>query len=209
MSSSNQCKLVQTQLPRAFQTVKGARIEKSRAAPKSSSKALRAEKRRLAPLAPQTNQLLVDGGEETIGAEDHEAVFSVKVLQKPSSAFFEGPIKQIPKTKEVADRFRLEAADYPVIRSNTVVRCKDGAPLLYMIKGGMLAGLSPEEQQDLAGRSMSAIRALVKAYPPVAPKAEDPRVTQDQEEQKEKYTAKDQAWGRYVSSKLLLDVDVS
>ena len=82
-------------------------------------------------------------------------------------------------------RQQRNRADDPVIRSSTVVRCKDGPPLLYFIKGGMRAGLSLEEQQNLPNNSMRAIQELVKAYPPNWPAVNDSRLTQNAEAQTE------------------------
>lgn len=123
-------------------------------------------------------------------------VFRVKTLPQHSSHFFTGPIRQVDKSEESVARFRQNAADYPVVRENTVVRCADGKPLLYFIKGGMSTGLSPDEEHSLPEQSITAIRDLTEAYPPPRPKQKDSRL---QGEQKKIQSERNALFGRYVS----------
>ena len=122
--------------------------------------------------------LLHDSEEESIGA--HRAVLSVLIMQEDSSAFFGGSNKQVDKSQEAAEKFRRQAANYPVVQSSTVVKTKDGRPLLYFLKEGMLAGLTLAEQCDLPIQSLNAIRGLIDAYPPPQPDEKDSRVTAEQ-----------------------------
>ncbi|KAL8829838.1 MAG: hypothetical protein Q9191_001790 [Dirinaria sp. TL-2023a] len=201
MAPSQDRKLVQTQLPEAFRKIsKGFRVEKSKAHVNKSSQLARSRKERPVAAISTAGPVLVDGGEETIGDGAHQAVCSVRVLQTESSAFFEGPIKEVTKTKEAADKYRSDAAEYPVVRDSTVVKCQDGRPLLYIIKGGMFAGLSADEQQHLSMQSTKAIQDLVEAYEPPAPTASDPRARQDREEQSAKWKARGKPWGRYYGT---------
>ena len=139
---------------------------------------------------------LVDGGLKAIGEGAHQAVFSVKILPQHSSRFFEGPIRQVDKSEEAVQRFRREAAQYPIIRENTIVRCSDGKPLLYFIKGGMYTGLSLDEKIDLPERSINAIRGLTQVYRPPPPKSTDSRM---QSAQRKIQAEKNGVFGRYVS----------
>ena len=185
---------VQTQLLSWLDGAKSAGAKKSKPEIETSS-----PKERV-----QSSPILLDGEEKTIGTKDHQAVFKEKILQKYSSVFFKDPIKKIDKLN--ADAYRLEAASYPVIRTSIVVRCKDGPPLLYFIKGGMLAGLSLEEQKNLPNGSMHAIKGLVQAYPPNQPKVNDSRLSENGEAQRERHESKKQAWGRYVCSSSAVDI---
>ena len=139
---------------------------------------------------------LHDGGFETVGEGSHQAIFHVKILPQHSSNFFEGPIPQVDKSDKSVARFRREAKRYPVIRENTVVRCADGKPLLYFIKGGMIVGMSLDEEQSLPAQSITAIRDLIEAYSPPRPKKKDSRL---QGEQQKIQSEKNSLFGRYVS----------
>ena len=126
----------------------------------------------------------------------YQGTFAVKNLPGDSSAFFEGAIPAVDKTPEAVAEFRQKAAGYPVVNTSTTVRSEDGTPLLHFIKAGMYAGLSQDEQQEMASESVKAIQELVQVYRPPPPKAKDSRVLRaSQETQK----AKNQAFGRYVS----------
>ena len=195
-------KLVQAELPAAYRKVTKGSVEKPK--PKTSTSSRRGiAKKQAAVRAPEIAPVLRDDGEEVIGSGQKEAICSVLTLQMDSSAFFTGPIKQIAKGAAVAEEFRRAARHYPVIRQSIVVRCMDGTPLLYFIKGGMLVGLEPSEQQELSAKSVSAIQNLIQDYPPIPPKPDDSRVDKHKE-QKEKWKAMGKGWGRYVRLLILL-----
>ena len=162
----------------------------------STTRTMRTLSEALGKKASKTGPILHDSGEEIVGEGIHQAAVSILTLQEDSSAFFGGTNKKVAKSKEAAEKYRLEAEDYAVVESSTVVKTRDGVPLLYFLKDGMLAGLTPEERQHLPIQSLSAIRGLVKAYPPPAPPKKDSRVIQ---QQRDKQLAKKQAYGRYVS----------
>ena len=189
---------MQDRLPKFFKAVKNSRVVKSTDSQKTQTKLPRLRQQNLLTFTGHTTQVLRDSGEETLGSGEYKVVCSVKTLQKTSSAFFEGPIKEVSKEEGTAENYRREAVEYPVVRESIVVRCKDGTPMLYFIKGGMFAGLDLSEQQDLAKKSVTAIEALKKVHPPVPPKPEDARVDQHIA-QKEKWRAMGKAWGRLVS----------
>ena len=146
--------------------------------------------------ASKAGPILVNDGQGFVGQAAHRALVTILTLQQDSSALFGGPNKMVPKTNEAAESYRLHAESYPLITSSTVVKTKDGVPLLYFLKDGMLAGLTEEEKQRLPAQSLSAIRALIDVYPPPPPEKKDSRVT---EEQRVVQLAKKQAYGRYVS----------
>ena len=189
-------KLVQAELPAAYRKVTKGSVEKPKPKTSTSSRR-RIRKNQAAVRAPETAPALRNDGEEVIGRGQKEAICSVLTLQMDSSAFFTGPIKQVAKGEAVAEEFRHAAKDYPVVRQSIVVKCMDGTPLLYFIKGGMLVGLGPSEQQELSAKSVSAIQNLIQDYPPIPPKPDDSRVDKHKE-QKEKWKAMGKGWGRYV-----------
>ncbi len=205
-STSKGTKAMQTSLAKFLNSVVGARVEKTKAPPKEPVEPPRLVQQQLfagltAPTAAAYSPILHDGGQETIGLDDYQANVAVKILQKDSSEFFQGPIHHAPKGENgqaERDRYQREAADYPLTTSSTVVRCKDGTPLLYFIKGAMFAGLSPQEQLDLASQSTSSIQELVAAYPPIPPGVKDSRIA-NHAEQRRKWRQKGKAWGRLVS----------
>ena len=143
-----------------------------------------------------TTPTLLDGGFETVGEGSHLAIFRVKILPQHSSRFFEGPISHVDKSDEAVKQLRQQAQNYPTIRENTIVRCSDGKPLLYFMKGGMLSGLTPDERRDLPEQSINAVRALTEVYRPPPPKKTDSRM---QAEQRRIQSEKNGVFGRYVS----------
>ena len=144
--------------------------------------------------------ILRDGSEEIVGLGSYQAVCHVKTVDVDSSTLFNGPVKQVKKTMEAADEHRRRALDYQVIKESTVVRTKDGRPLLYFLKKGVFAGMSADEQQQLGRQSMDAIRRLINGYTPPAPPTEDPRVKERGVQKMREWAAKGMAYGRYVGS---------
>lgn len=199
-------KTVQTRLSKFINSVVGSRVEKTRSPPKVPVEPTRLVQQQLfagltTPAVTDYSPSLHDGGQETVGSGDFSTNCSVKVLQKHSSTFFQGTIQKAPqgeKGKEAALKLYRKAASYPVINTSTVVKCEDGRPLLYFIKGAMFAGMSADKQHSLTAQSINAIKELIATYPPIAPKKDDSRVF-DQAEQKRKWRGKGKAYGRYVS----------
>lgn len=146
---------------------------------------------------PAQRPILLDGGPETVGSGEYTVTVSVKILQEQSSVFFSGPIPAVDKSTESIRRFRDEASQYAVIQTSTVVRCADGKPVLYFIKGGMYASLTPGGDRELREKSISAIRELIDVYPPPRPDQADSRM---QAEQRGIQGEKNKAFGRYVST---------
>jgi len=195
---------MQNMMAKFLNSVQRSRVEKATLPPKKPVQVPRLVQQELYTALTKPTaaaSILQNGGEETIGLREYQANVSVKILPKDSSEFFQGPIHHVPKGddgKAERDRYQREAANYPLTTSSMVVRCEDGMPLLYFIKGAMFAGLSPKEQLDLASQSMSSIQELVTAYPPIPPGAKDSRIA-NHAEQRQKWRRKGKAWGRLVS----------
>ena len=144
--------------------------------------------------------VLRDDGEEMVGLGAYQAVCHVKTVDVESTTLFNGPVKQVKKTVEAADEHRRRALEYPVIRESTVVRTRDGRPLLYFLKKGIFAAMSAEEQQHMGQQSVDAIRGLIDAYKPPVPPTEDPRMKERGAQKMREWAEKGKAFGRYVSS---------
>ena len=175
----------------------GARVK----GPPNVSKVVRKQARsnRIPRKSTVVTPVLLDGGVERIGAGSHRAMCAVKILQSDSSEFFGDLNGRVKKSEETSAWYGREAAKYPIITSSTVVKCRDGAPLLYFIKSGMFAGQSLEEQDVLSKQSLEAIGAMIKVYTPRPLSARDPRSKLDRAEQKRKWAAKRLPHGKYVS----------
>lgn len=111
--------LVQTTLSNLGR-VQAARVQKARVAPRPKPRVVGMRQQRLANLNGPTPALR-DDGQEMVGSGVYSALCDVKVLSKHSSVFFDGPIKTVGKDAETADRHRLEATTFPILRKNTVV----------------------------------------------------------------------------------------
>lgn len=144
--------------------------------------------------------ILTAGGEETVGFGMHQVTCKILVLNKHSSAFFEGSIPDVDKSEDAFTQLRRQAESFRIISESIVVKCEDGPPLLYLIKGGMRAGFSPAEQLALETQSLGAIRSLIKGYKPKMPAPDDSRAKADCQVQAERYEAAGLPYGRYVSS---------
>lgn len=121
------------------------------------------------------------------------------MLNQHSSVFFEGSIPEVDKSENAFTETRRQAESFRIIGESIVVRCEDGPPLLYLIKGGMKAGFSPAKQLALETKSLGAIRSLVKGYKPKMPKPDDSRAKADCQVQAKKCQAAGLPYGRYVS----------
>ena len=203
MAPSKTGKFVQSTLPDAFRKITKGRVEKPKVAQAStlskldgSAKEKAIEATVEAAVAGPTRQ---DEGEEVVGFGSYQTVCHVKTVEADASTLFNGPVKQVKKTMEAADEHRRRALDYPVIKDSTVVRTKDGRPLLYFLKKGIFAGMSADEQQQLGQQSMGAVRRLIDNYTPPAPPTEDPRVKEKGVEKMKEWADKGKAYGRYVS----------
>ncbi|KAL8688498.1 MAG: hypothetical protein Q9218_005606 [Villophora microphyllina] len=98
--------------------------------------------------------------------------------------------------REEAEQYRREAARYPVIDSNTVVKTEDEIPLAYFIKGAMFAGLSLNEREELKESLLRTVKELIKEYPPPPPKTNDSRV-KSYDKQKAKPTKNEKKCGQH------------
>lgn len=199
MAPSRITKFVQSTLPDAFRKITKGRVEKPKVAPASTlSKLDDAAKEKAVEAAAVTTPR--DGGEEIVGLGSYQTVCHVRTVEADSSTLFNGPVKQVKKTTEAADEHRRRALEYPVIKESTVVKTKDGRPLLYFLKKGIFAGMSADEQQQQGQQSMDAIRRLINNYTPPPPPTEDPRVKEKGIQKMKEWADKGKAYGRYVGS---------
>lgn len=223
MAPSKTTKFVQPTILDAFRKVTKGRVEKPKVAQASTLSKLDDSAKEKAVEAAAANPTLQDvreeiveaeekavetatanlaqqdGREEIVGVGSYQTVCHVKTVDADSDTLFNGPVKQVKKTMEAADEHRRLALDYQVIKDSTVVRTKDGRPLLYFLKKGIFAGMSADEQQQLGQQSMGAVRRLIDNYTPPAPPTEDPRVKEKGAQKMKEWAEKGKAYGRYVS----------
>ncbi|KAL8901573.1 MAG: hypothetical protein Q9207_005137 [Kuettlingeria erythrocarpa] len=135
--------------------------------------------------------VMFDGHPPTaeIGDGPYKTAFAVRVVDKPTSAFFQDHYKRFPQTKEVSDYHLNQARDFHVVRTSTVWKSLDGEALAYFIKGGMSTGLDPDESAALLAQSKEATSVLQRDYRPRCQLkdsrvADDVKVTKGELEQK-------------------------
>ena len=217
-------KFVQSKLPESFWKITKGRVEKPKVARASTlsklddsakEKAVEAagtvadprlddstkeEPVETAPAPAAAIPSLQDDGEELVGVGTYQALCQVKTVDVESSSLFTGSIKRVEKSLEATDEHRRRALAYPVIKESTVVRTKDGRPLLYFLKKGIFAGMSTDEQEQQGQQSMNAIRTLINIFNPPVPPQNDPRLTEKGVEKMKEWASKGKRYGRYVGS---------
>lgn len=107
-----------------------------------------------------------------------------------------------PKDRDPVEHFqklKMAAQNYEILKESTVIESSDGVKLVYYIKGGMLAGLSPEQAQRQSDGSLQAINNLLAAQPPETPGQKNTRYFGDAAQIRKRWAKRAQKWGELVS----------
>lgn len=147
-----------------------------------------------------TPGLVVDGDPKTeeVGDGPYRTSFAVRVVDKPHATIFQDHYKRMPQTQEVLDYHLKQAQAFETVRTSTVWKTSDGAPLAYFIKKGMSTGLTPDESMALLAQSEEATSALQKEYRPKYT-LKDSRVADDVKAMKGELEKKGLKYARIVS----------
>ena len=108
----------------------------------------------------------MEAGSTTIGDEPYCANVRVFVLQRLSLDYFHVLNSDIKSSDKYIQDAVKAAEDFKDVDESLVVVTRDGVPMLFVLKDGMLAGLAPLEQERKIRQSRVALKELAKNYHP-------------------------------------------
>lgn len=151
-------------------------------------------------LVEETASGLHSNDNVTAGEGSHYETFEKITLDISWNQILKGASKKVPTDSDHVENMKAEAESYHVLTKSTIVECRDGERLVYLVKGGMLAGMTAEEGSGMNGKVIQVINNLIKVHKSSKPSKHNCRHQGDIEEVRQSWEDKGSQWGEHVSA---------
>lgn len=136
----------------------------------------------------------------TAGEGSYYETFEKIALDISWNQILKGASKKVPTDSDHIENMKAEAESYHVLTKSTIIECRDGERLVYLVKGGMLAGMTAGDSSGMNDKAVQVINNLLRVHKSSKPSKHNCRHQGDIEELRRSWEDKGSQWGEHVSA---------